>query len=570
MSTIVLRSVKGSPLTNTEVDTNFSNLNTDKLEAGTTATLTNKTISGSDNTISNLSLTASVTGTLPVANGGTGLTTYTPNGILYASGSGTLATGSVLTFDGTNVINSGAYTAPSNGAGAGTKTTIQGSTGTGAACPSGGNGFIELIGGGGTNLWTNFSVNNARRRGGIYLQAGTAQGDAGGTYVNGSTINIAGSSGTNNGTTTGLGSNVTISSGSTAKIDGFTSSGGSISLNNSSSGAGSSATIASGGFATAGGTNGNSQITLNGATATAAGNITLTVGAAGIAGSTAGKAFVNTGGVDSEILTTASTVAVANGGTGATTAQTAMNTLAAAVTSGYYLRGDGTNVVMSAIQAADVPTLNQNTTGNADNVTGIVAIANGGTGQTTAGAAITALTGTQVAGQYLRSDGTNASLSAIQAADVPTLNQNTTGNAGNVTGTVAVANGGTGATSLANNNVILGNGTSAVQTVAPGTTGNVLTSDGTTWVSSPAAATGVTSVSVATANGFAGTSSGGSTPILTMSTSITGLLQGDGTAVSAVTIGSGLSFSAGTLSATSTGSTSIGLVRAVAINCILL
>lgn len=32
MSTITLRSVKGSPLTNTEVDNNFSNLNTDKME----------------------------------------------------------------------------------------------------------------------------------------------------------------------------------------------------------------------------------------------------------------------------------------------------------------------------------------------------------------------------------------------------------------------------------------------------------------------------------------------------------------------------------------------------------
>ena len=32
MSTITLRSVKGSPLTNTEVDSNFSNLNTDKME----------------------------------------------------------------------------------------------------------------------------------------------------------------------------------------------------------------------------------------------------------------------------------------------------------------------------------------------------------------------------------------------------------------------------------------------------------------------------------------------------------------------------------------------------------
>jgi trimeric autotransporter adhesin len=61
-------------------------------------------------------------------------------------------------------------------------------------------------------------------------------------------------------------------------------------------------------------------------------------------------------------------------------------------------------------------------------------------------------------------------------------------------GTLAVANGGTGATTLTANNVILGNGTSAVQAVAPGTSGNVLTSDGTTWVSSAAAAglTGVT------------------------------------------------------------------------------
>jgi hypothetical protein len=32
MSTITLRSVKGTPLTNNEVDTNFSNLNTDKME----------------------------------------------------------------------------------------------------------------------------------------------------------------------------------------------------------------------------------------------------------------------------------------------------------------------------------------------------------------------------------------------------------------------------------------------------------------------------------------------------------------------------------------------------------
>lgn len=59
-----------------------------------------------------------------------------------------------------------------------------------------------------------------------------------------------------------------------------------------------------------------------------------------------------------------------------------------------------------------------------------------------------------------------------------------------VTGTLPVANGGTGSTTLTANNVLLGNGTSALQAVAPGANGNVLTSNGTTWVSSTPAATG--------------------------------------------------------------------------------
>ena len=50
---------------------------------------------------------------------------------------------------------------------------------------------------------------------------------------------------------------------------------------------------------------------------------------------------------------------------------------------------------------------------------------------------------------------------AIVAADIPTLNQNTTGTASNVTGTVAVANGGTGLTSLTAGYIPYGNGTSA-------------------------------------------------------------------------------------------------------------
>lgn len=61
------------------------------------------------------------------------------------------------------------------------------------------------------------------------------------------------------------------------------------------------------------------------------------------------------------------------------------------------------------------------------------------------------------------------------------------------TNTVTVAQGGTGVASLTANNVIIGNGTNAVQFVAPGTSGNLLTSNGTTWTSTaPAAISGLT------------------------------------------------------------------------------
>lgn len=51
----------------------------------------------------------------------------------------------------------------------------------------------------------------------------------------------------------------------------------------------------------------------------------------------------------------------------------------------------------------------------------LVTIAQGGSGQTTAQAAITALTGTQTSGYYLRSNGTVAALSQILAADLPAI-----------------------------------------------------------------------------------------------------------------------------------------------------
>jgi hypothetical protein len=103
--------------------------------------------------------------------------------------------------------------------------------------------------------------------------------------------------------------------------------------------------------------------------------------------------------------------------------------------------------------------------------TGTLPLTAGGTGVTSQQAAINALTGTQTSGRYLRSDGTNASLSAIQAADLPTLNQNTTGTAANVSGTVAVTNGGTGLTTApTNGQILIGNATGfTLATISAGT-----------------------------------------------------------------------------------------------------
>lgn len=56
---------------------------------------------------------------------------------------------------------------------------------------------------------------------------------------------------------------------------------------------------------------------------------------------------------------------------------------------------------------------------------------------------------------------------------------------------LSVGQGGTGAASLTAENVILGDGTNAVKFVAPGTSGNVLTSNGTTWASTAPAAAAV-------------------------------------------------------------------------------
>lgn len=75
---------------------------------------------------------------------------------------------------------------------------------------------------------------------------------------------------------------------------------------------------------------------------------------------------------------------------------------------------------------------------------------------------------------------------------------------GTITGItpLGAAAGGTGLATITANNVILGNGTGIVQVVAPGTTGNVLTSDGTTWKSQVASG-GVVTGTALTLNPYA-------------------------------------------------------------------
>jgi hypothetical protein len=120
-------------------------------------------------------------------------------------------------------------------------------------------------------------------------------------------------------------------------------------------------------------------------------------------------------------------------------------------------------------------------------------------------------------------------------------------------------------------------GTLSITQSNTSTDGYLSSTDWNTFNNKQPAGTYVTAVSVVSANGLAGTSSGGATPALTLSTTITGLLKGNGTAISAatsgtdyapatsgtsilygngaggfsnVTVGTGLSFTAGTLAST--------------------
>lgn len=169
---------------------------------------------------------------------------------------------------------------------------------------------------------------------------------------------------------------------------------------------------------------------------------------------------------------------------------------------------NGQMLIYDATQARwENNTLTAGTGISVNNTAGAVTIANTAPDQTVSltGAGTTSITGTYPSFTITSNDaftGTVTSVGGTGTVNGLTLTGTVTGS-GNltlggtlsgvslttqVTGTLPVANGGTGATTLTANNVILGNGTSAVQFVAPGTSGNVLTSNGTTWTSAAAPA----------------------------------------------------------------------------------
>ena len=184
----------------------------------------------------------------------------------------------------------------------------------------------------------------------------------------------------------------------------------------------------------------------------------------------------------------------------------------------------------------------------------------GGTGTVTS-VAMTVPTGLSVAGSPITTSGTLAVTYGAGYAIPTTASQTQWDTAyserlqwdGGATNLVAATGRASlGATTVGGNFFTLPN-PSAITFVRINADNTVSTLDAPTFRTAIGAGTGsgtVTAVSVVSANGFAGSSSGGATPALTLSTSVTGVIKGDGTAISAAT--SGTDYSAGT-SALTTG-----------------
>jgi len=240
---------------------------------------------------------------------------------------------------------------------------------------------------------------------------------------------------------------------------------------------------------------------------------------------------------------------VINGGTGLSTIPTNGQLLIGNGT-GYTLNTLGTGTGISVTNGVGTITVAN---------TGVLSFAGGATGLTPAAATTgaVALAGTLIAanggtgfGSYAVGDllYANTTTTLAKLPDVAIGNALISGGVGvapawgkidlttHVSGVLPIANGGTNGTATPTaNGVAYGTGTAYAFTAA-GTTGQVLTAttgSAPTWAA-PATSGTVTSVSVVSANGLAGTvATATTTPAITLSTTVTGLLKGNGTAISA-------------------------------------
>ena len=177
------------------------------------------------------------------------------------------------------------------------------------------------------------------------------------------------------------------------------------------------------------------------------------------------------------VNTTATTVNLAGAATavniGAATGTATVNntTLAAkAITASTTLNVTGASTLTGAVGApAGVtgPITSSSATITGGSITGItdLAVADGGTGASTAAAALNNLlpSQTSAANKYLQSDGTNASWDAVTVSTA------------DITGTLPIGNGGTGQTSFTNGQLLIGNSTGNTLTPATLTAGSGVT-----------------------------------------------------------------------------------------------
>jgi hypothetical protein len=320
------------------------------------------------------STSALATGTLPVTAGGTAATTFTSNGVLYGNGTSALGATAAGTTGQVLIGNTGA--APSWGTISSSLVSSFSAGTTGFTPSTATTGAVTLAG---TLAATNGGTGQSSYAVGDLVYASTttalsklADVATGNALISGG-VGAAPSYG-KIGLTTHVSGTLPIANGGTNST--ATPTAGGVAYGTGTAYAVNTAGT-SGQYLTSGGAGAPTWTTLPTNVAS------ISFGTTGLTPSTA-----TTGAV-----TVAGTLAVANGGTGNTTAQAEMNRVAGAVTSGSYLRGNGTNVVMSTIQAADVPTLNQNTTGSSGSCTGNAATATTATnlsGGTVAATTITA------------------------------------------------------------------------------------------------------------------------------------------------------------------------------------